>query len=221
MFVIMAAVMAMFHWRLVFMEVVMFVFMFVFVDMHKLLHMLMLMLMLPHMLVFVDIQVCVVVVMVVILADDGKVGMIVGHKWLFLQIIPAIVYVPGVCPGVLFVWWPMMVVTSSPGSQTGLPVWYPPSIQELQQLLCDTIKLKSQNIVKQKKNCMSHEISEYFWYFLFNILSHLVSYWTGNKSQIVSRQVLWILYRRPASCWCCWYYFRWKLKWETLKMDTL
>ena len=80
-----------------------------------------------------------------------------------------------------------MMVTRSPGSQTQLPVGYRP-VQELEQLLCDTIKLKSQNIVKQKKNCMSHEISEYFWYFVFNILSHLVSYWTGNKSQIVLRQ---------------------------------
>ena len=52
----------------------------------------------------------------------------------------------------------MMVVTRAPGYQTRLPVGY----QELQPLLCDTIKLKSQNIVKQKKNCMSTEISEYF-----------------------------------------------------------
>lgn len=47
----------------------------------------------------------------------------------------------------------MMVVTGSsesPGPQTQLPVGYC-FIQELVQLFCDTIKLKSQNIVKQRK----------------------------------------------------------------------
>ena len=164
MFVIMAAVMAMTHWGLMFMEVIMFVFMLVLVNMHILLHMLLLMLMLVHMLMLIVIQVCMVVVMVMILPNDGMVGMIVGHKWLFLQIILTIVcdpvvISPDVCSsGVLFVCWPMMVVTRAPGYQTRLPVGY----QELQPLLCDTIKLKSQNIVKQKKNCMSTEISEYF-----------------------------------------------------------
>ena len=57
-----------------------------------------------------------------------------------------------------------MVVTRSPGSsgsQTQLPVGYCP-VQELEQLLCDTIKLKSQNIVKQKKNYMAHELVTIF-----------------------------------------------------------
>ena len=92
-----------------FMEVIMFVFMLVLVNMHILLHMVLLMLMLVHMLMLIVIQVCMVVVMVMILPNDGKVGMVVGHKCLFLQIILTIVcdpvvISPDVCSsGVLFV----------------------------------------------------------------------------------------------------------------------